>query len=176
MYSLRAVVGKFQERVDSLTQTIKHVVEGAASAGKVDESMGNIRSQFANLASANDVHTLNFRVDELHHAIGASLKAAFESAYHMQADIASLPGTQLVTPDFLGEYLQYHQYWIFDNMKEFANVIKGDIESAYKECMQAFELHKQEVFPVLHHVHNRHQVDSQSPFSMSCFQGGQTSG
>ena len=83
MNSLREVVEEFQERVDSLRQTIKHVVEGAASAHNVDESMGNIRSQFANLASANDVHTLNIHVDELHHAMGESLKVASESAYHM---------------------------------------------------------------------------------------------
>ena len=144
--SLPEVVNEFQERVDSLSQTIKHPVEGAVSAHKVDESMGNIRSQFANVASANNVQTLNILVDELHHAIGESLKAASESAYHMQADIASLRGAQLVTPDFLGESLQYNQYWNFDKMKEFANVIKGDIENenAYHECLQAFEqvLHK----------------------------------
>ena len=162
--SLREVVDEFQGRVDSLSQTIKHVVEGAASAHKVDESMGNIRSQFANLASANDVHTLNIRVDELHHAMGESLKAASESAYHMQADIASLRGAQFVTPDFLGEYLQHHQYWNFDNMKEFANVIKGDIENVYNECMQSFELHKQEIFPFLHDVHNQHQFESHPAF------------
>ena len=105
--SLHEVVDEFQECVHSLSQTIKHVVEGAASAHKVDESMGNIRSQFAILASANDVHTLNIRVDELHQAMGERLNAALESAYNMQADIASLPGAQFVTPDVLGEYLQY---------------------------------------------------------------------
>ena len=162
--SLRDVVDEFQEPVDSLSQTIQHVVEGAASAHKFDESMGNIRSQFANLASANDVHTLNIRVDELHHAMGESLKAASESAYHMQADIASLRGAQFVTPDFLGEYLQYQQYWNFDKMKEFANVIKGDIENVYNECMQVFQLHKQELFPFLQDVHNQHQFDSHPAF------------
>ena len=162
--SLREVVDEFEELVHSLDQTIKHVVEGAASAHKGEESIGNIRSQFANLASANNVLTLNNRVDKLHHAMGESLKAAFESAYNMQADIASLRGAQLVTPDFVGEYLQYHQYWNLDKVREFSNVIKGDSENVCNECMQAFELHKQEIFPVLHDVHNQNQIESNPAF------------
>ena len=142
-------------RLDSLSETIKHVVEGAAGAHKVDESMGNIGSYFANSVSPNDAHTLNIRVDKLPHAMGKRLEVAYESAYNMQANIASLCGAQFVTPDFLGEHLLYHQYWNSDKVREFSNVLKGDIENVYNECMQAFELHKQDIFPFLHDVPNQ---------------------
>ena len=113
-----------------------------------------------NIPSANDVHTLNIRVDELHHAMAEILTAASESAYRMQANIASLRGAQFVTPGLPGEYLQYHQYWNFDEMKQFANVTKGDIENSYNECMQAFEVHKQQIFLFFHDVYSQHQVKS----------------
>ena len=49
-------------------------------------------------------------------------------------------------------------------MKEFANVIKGDIENVYNECMQSFELHQQEIFPFLHDVHNQHRFECHPAF------------